>query len=180
MGGLPVQRWYVAKTKPRRESAAAVVLSQRDIEAYLPLVSTRWGARARSATYEPLFPGYLFVRLDLGADGWLAARSAPNIGYFLGCDGTPSPIPDDLVEAIRLRADQRTQEPRVIRFRHGDPVVIKHGPFTGIEAVFDGCLSGRGRVRVLLEIVQRYIPVALDVDTLEPVRVSTPPLSVAG
>jgi len=174
-----MQSWYVARTKPRREVAAAATLAQRDVEVYLPSVSPRRRASTRATPREPLFPGYVFARLDLSTESWLVARSAHGIAYFLGCDGFPSALPDELIETIRLRSGVDAQ-PRVIPFRQGESVVIRHGPFAGIEAVFDGCLSGRGRVRVLLEIVQRTVPVALDVDQLEKLGASPPMLLVAG
>jgi transcription elongation factor/antiterminator RfaH len=159
--------WYVARTKPRREVAAAAILAQRGVDVYLPTVSSRRRASTSSRAGEALFPGYLFAQLDIGTDDWLAARSAPGVAYFLGSgEGAPTPVPNDLIDAIRLRADQQAGKARVIPFRQGESVLIKDGPFAGIQAVFDGCLSGRGRVRVLLEIVQRVVPVDLEVHQL--------------
>ena len=162
-----MQNWYVARTKPRREAAAAAILAQRDVEVYLPLMSVRRRAETRPATTEPLFPGYLFARLDVDSETWLAARSAPGIAYFLGSELAPNPLPDELIEAIRLRADQYASTQRIIPFQHGDAVIIRQGAFSGLEAVFDGFLSGRGRVRVLLETLERFVPVTLDVHLLE-------------
>lgn len=166
-----MQCWYVARTKPRREVTTTAILMQRGIDVYLPTVPAGRQGTGSPRFGEPLFPGYLFANIDLGSDEWLAARSAPGVAYFLGCgDGAPSPLPDDLIEAIRQRADQQPIKQRVIPFRQGESVLIKDGPFAGIEAVFDGCLTGRGRVRVLLEIVQRVVPVDLDVHQLEKAR----------
>jgi transcriptional antiterminator RfaH len=160
--------------------AATAILAQRGVDVYLPTVAPRRRATSSSTSGEPLFPGYLFVNLDIRSDAWLAARSAPGIAYFLGCgDGAPSPLPDELIEAIRQRADQQGDRQPVIPFRAGESVLIKDGPFAGIEAVFDGCLSGRGRVRVLLEIVQRVVPVALDVHQLEKVVAGTARLAAS-
>ena len=175
-----MQNWYVARTKPRREVATATILAQRGIEVYLPVTAMRRRAPTRSAPGEPLFPGYLFAHIDINDESWLAARSAPGIAYFLGSELAPSPLPDDLIAAIRMRADLQSAQEPVIPFQQGDAVVIRSGPFAGIEAVFDGCLSGRGRVRVLLEMLERYVPVALDVYQLEKPSSGRGFLSAAG
>jgi transcriptional antiterminator RfaH len=156
------------------------MLDQRGVEIYLPTLPSQRRATGRSAVNEPLFPGYLFVRLDLDTDDWLGVRSAPGIGYFLGCGDAPSELPDDLIEAIRLRVDRNGAVRRQLPFRRGDLVVIRQGPFEGLEAVFDGCLTARGRVRVLLEIVERLIPVTLDVRQIAKAEAKTPLLSATG
>jgi transcription antitermination factor NusG len=48
--------------------------------------------------------------------------------------------------------------------KHGDGVVIEHGPFEGYEAIFDQRLPGTERVRVLLQFLsnQRQLPVEID------------------
>ncbi len=54
------------------------------------------------------------------------------------------------------------------RFQPGDDVIVKEGMFEGYRAVFDAKLSGRDRVRVLLQMLNdRYLPVELDVGQLE-------------
>jgi transcription elongation factor/antiterminator RfaH len=175
-----VQSWYVARTKPRREAATAAMLEQRDVEVYLPTLASRRRASGHPTPPEPLFPGYLFVHLDVNTADWLGVRSSPGVAYFLGCGESPSAIPEDLIAAIRLRADPLGTERYRPAFRRGDLVIIRNGPFTGLEAVFDGCLSARGRVRVFLEILERHVPVTLDVRQIAKAESSAARLSVAG
>ena len=173
-----MQYWYVARTKPRSEFTTAAMLAQRGVEVFLPAVPPRRRAD-RPSRREALFPGYLFARLDLASDAWLIARSAPGVAYFLGADGAPTPLPDDLIETIQLRLERQATRRREAPFRPGELVVITDGPFTGLEAVFDGCLSARGRVRVLLEIVERQVPVAVDVHHLAKAKETTDSLPTA-
>jgi transcriptional antiterminator RfaH len=161
-----VQRWYVAKTKARREGVVAAILAQRQVDVYLPIAPPSRRADRRAMPSEALFPGYLFVRVDLESDAWLGVRSAPGIGYFLGVGDRPLALPDALIEGIRLRTDRRRDERWRPPYTAGDTVVIQDGPFAGLAAVFEGCLSARGRVRVLLQLVQRLVPVDLDASQL--------------
>jgi transcriptional antiterminator RfaH len=166
LGTIVLQQWYVATTKVGREAATAAVLTQRDIEVYLPTAPPPRRAARRPTSGEALFPGYLFARLDLESNAWLRARSAPGIAYFLGSGDSPSALPDDLIHTIRQRAERGRSTQWRPPFEAGEAVIIKAGPFAGVEAVFDACLTGRGRVRVLLELVQRLVPVDLDVEQL--------------
>jgi transcription elongation factor/antiterminator RfaH len=164
-----MRAWYVAKTKMHREVATAHVLTQRGLDVYLPMLPPSRRSRSSTTMREPLFPGYLFAHLDIESSAWLTVRSAPGIAYFLGGEDAPTQVPDDLIDEIRLRAEagNLAQQPT---FAPGEKVVIRRGPFSGLEAIFDGRQSGRGRVRVLLEIVQRQVPVVLNVaeiDSLE-------------
>ena len=161
-----MQQWYVAKTKAGREGVTAAILTQRGVDAYLPVAPPSRRASRRPTPSEALFPGYLFVRLELESDAWLSVRSAPGIAYFLGDGGRPAVLPDELIEGIRLRTDRHRDARWRPPYQAGDAVVIQHGPFAGVEAVFDSCLTGRGRVRVLLELVQRLVPVDLDASHL--------------
>jgi len=113
--------WYVARSKPRAERLAAMAIEARGLTAYLP----EWSRRRRGGQVErePLFPGYLFVRTDGRKDALLRARSAPNVARLLGSPAGPEPVPDGLVEEIRVRCERRAREP----FAKGERVRIKHG-----------------------------------------------------
>ena len=155
-----MQAWYVAKTKPRRERQTADVLTERGVQVFFPLYTPR---RSRPAEHEPLFPGYIFVRLDVTTDQWLTVRSAPGVAYFLGSDRTdlPTPVPDELVAEIGQRV-ARFSRSDASTFRPGERVIIDGGPLDSLEAIFDGTLSAAGRCRVLIQIIDRLVPVQIE------------------
>ncbi len=152
--------WYVAKTKRRRESHAAASLERRHVEVYLPLLS-KTSSRAGQRAWEVLFPGYLFASLTIPSEEWLAARSAPDIDYFLGCHGHPVALPDDFVPALRARLERTNQAGGMARLQPGARVRITAGPFRYLEAIFERQLSPRGRAEVLVQVLQRMIRVQL-------------------
>lgn len=155
--------WFVLKTKPQREAQVASVLAGREIEVYLPLVR-----RLRDRKPGPLFPGYVFTRLDVGTNDLLQVRSAPGVSYILSCDGRPSPVPEGIILAIRQGIEERGGMLRP-SFRPGDRVRIVAGPFEGLEAVFDASLSPAGRSRVLLSVLGRLTPLTLSDELLSKV-----------
>jgi transcription antitermination factor NusG len=148
--------WYVARSKPRAERLAAIAIEARGLVAFVP----EWSRRCRGGPLEkePLFPGYLFVRTDGRKDALLRARSAPNVGRLLGGAAGPEPVPNELVEEIRVRCERRAQEPLV----KGQRVRIKQGPFRELDAIFDGECSRGARARVFVQLLNRLVPVILD------------------
>jgi transcriptional antiterminator RfaH len=146
--------WVVLKTHPRHELQAASAVAARGVEAYCPRQPP---GRRSPERVQPLFPGYLFAHVVPGRDDLLRIRSAPGVAYVLPRNAPPALLPDELILALRGRA---AQPPR--QLGRGDRVTIVTGPLRWVEAVFDRRLNAAGRVRVLLELVERTLPVDLD------------------
>ena len=145
--------WYVLRAKPRREALAASSLSSSGIDVYLPTLRIR-SRSGSSVVSEPLFPGYFFGRLDAREGELTLANRTFNVLYVLGNGDEALPVSDELIASIRSGLEPAVRRSQTARFRSGDSVIITHGPFRGIEAVFDGYLSAAGRVRVLINTLQ--------------------------
>ena len=79
-----MEAWYVAKTKPRKEQLVETYLANSwEVEVFLPTIRRPLG---RKAGWEPLFPTYIFCRVDPQSVDWPAIRWAPGLSYFL-CTG---------------------------------------------------------------------------------------------
>jgi transcription antitermination factor NusG len=133
---------------------AAAFLTRADLEIYLPMVSVVREA-SRSPSLQPFFPGYLFGHLDAERAELGVARRTPGVLYLLGYGDEPWPVPEALIETIQRRLLPKTSRMIAPSFRPGDRVLITSGPFRGLEAVFDQQLSPSGRVRVLIQVLQR-------------------------
>lgn len=157
--------WYVAKTKPRLEQQTAAALIPLGVETYLPRITPgrRGYLSARTAL---LFPGYLFVRLDLGTE-WRRARFAKGISYFLGSEGVPTAVPDELVEEIRAQVERRQNGWQSL-YAKGERVKVVGGPLDGLEAIFEEGRSGAKRSLILVEIVSRLVRVEVESARLWP------------
>ncbi len=160
--------WYVARTHPHKEAQVEALLRARGVEAYLPLILGRRKDRQGQHLLEPLFPCYLFVRLAVPSQEWLAARSAPGVRYFLGTrvGKEPAAVPDALVDEVRAQAEARLRRGWRPDFQAGDKVRIVAGPFAGLEGIFDGLLSPKGRSKVFIEMLSRLVPVEIEADLL--------------
>jgi transcriptional antiterminator RfaH len=155
--------WYVIRSKPNKEDFLAGQLAAYGIEVFHPRIRVKT-VNPRARKVKPYFPSYLFVHVDLETVSTSTLHWMPGAVNLVSFDGEPAPVPDALISAIERQVDliNVSQEDSLHGLKPGDAVVIHEGPFAGYEAIFDGQLPGRERVRVLLTFLQkRHIPVEL-------------------
>jgi len=151
--------WYAVQVRPKHEFAIAHHLNNLSVENYLPVREvTAFRAMQGNSKFQPLFPGYLFVRLDLGQGPRL--YSVPGVVRMLGCRGIPIPIGDREIETIRsiLTCSSRVQTLSPIKC--GDEVTVCSGPLTGIRGTFLRAAAGNMLV-ISLPLLQRSLAVTL-------------------
>jgi transcription antitermination factor NusG len=162
--GLPAsfleQQWYAVYTCANREKRVASELAVREVEHFLPLYSSvrRWKDR-RVCLELPLFPGYVFVRMDLG--GKLRVLEIPGVVRLVGFNGSPAPVNDDEMEAMRNGLCGAFHAEPCPYLRVGRRVRVKSGPLRGMEGTLMKKKSGY-RFVLSLELIQRAIAVEID------------------
>ncbi|KPX42259.1 transcription/translation regulatory transformer protein RfaH [Pseudomonas syringae pv. tagetis] len=155
-------RWYLIQTKPRQEARAEEHLCRQHFECYRPLHANVKRTGARALAGEPLFPGYLFIRMDQVQDNWYPIRSTRGVSRIVTFGGQPVPVRDHLIEQIRQRLS--TPAPKV-RFIQGEPVMITTGNWSDVEAIFLA-EDGTERAVILLNMLQRQQKVVLPISSL--------------
>ena len=158
--------WYVLHTKTLAEERVASVLDQRDIRTYLPISSDRSNGQDDG---RPLFPGYLFARLDLESGNPANWKWVPGLRYLVSFGDVAVPVPDDVIKVIERKVrDMRSTRPDdETRFKQGDMVHIKDGPFANMLAVFDRTCTPSKRVQIMLEALDRSYRLTIEPDKLE-------------
>lgn len=163
------EHWFALYTKPHKEYLVRDRLRSHGLEVYLPEVAVAVRRRDRRAR-KPFFPHYLFARFDLHSGAMAKVRWMPGLRRIVSAGSQPVPVPDEVVAHIRRRLATRVEAELESPFRKGDVVRILHGPFEGLDAVFDRRLSPKGRVRVFLELMSRLVTAELDLGDLLPPR----------
>jgi transcription antitermination factor NusG len=157
-------RWYVLRSKPRKEDVVWQQLQTRGIENYYPRIRVH-PVNPRARKIKPYFPGYLFINVDLDDLGISVFKWMPHTLGFVSFDGEPATVPEFVVKDLKKRIQEINDAGGEIYdgLERGDKVRIHDGPFSGYEAVFDARLPGQERVRVLLQLISdlRQIPVEL-------------------
>jgi transcriptional antiterminator RfaH len=159
---LSTESWYLVHTKPRQEDVALANLQRQGYECYLPQMRIeRIRRRKAEIATEPMFPRYLFIRLDSSDQGksWSPIRSTLGVSQLVHFGARAAKVDDALVELLRQREQVM---PLDAMFHSGDSVVITDGPFTGIEAIYQTADADR-RAFILLEILSK--PVSMQIDT---------------
>ena len=162
-----MKHWYALYTKAHRERHVHDSLNDRGFTVFLPLRRVLKKGRVVQ-TSEPLFPCYLFANFDVRETGLYPVQWTQGLRTVVSFCGEPAVVDDDIVTYIedRLKVDITTWQGS--RFKPGDAVRITGGPFKDLAAVFDGSLTGSGRVRVLLSILGQQARVEVGEESLEP------------
>ena len=159
------RRWYVIQCKPREDARAMEHLRNQSYEAFQPLLpreQVRQGRR--QLVSEPLFPGYVFVRLSDVDDNWAPLRSTRGVARLVRFGGVPAVLPDTVMELILARLEAVAATPRTLH-ESGQTVQIASGPFAGVSAVFSA-YDGEARAIVMLRLLQQMQTVSLPLDQI--------------
>ena len=146
-------RWYVALTRPKSETFAAEHLARQDFEYFLPRMAvTRRRARRFVTSFDPVFPGYIFIRMDLSYDLWRKVNGTRGIRTLIMAGERPLAVSPGVVET--LRASTGDGGALVFRksLRPGAEVRLVSGPFAEALGVVER-LGSRDRVSLLLSLV---------------------------
>lgn len=148
-------RWYVIRTKLRKETVVERRIGDLGLEVFLPWLRSRRRVGSRYQwVLSPLFPGYLFCRLDILLSG-KAVRYAPGVKDFVKFGSRIAEVGEEVIKALEDRCPGGVAELKPRPYRTGETVMIKEGPFAGLEAVFEREMMGNERVTILLALLGR-------------------------
>ena len=170
------ERWFALRVKSRCEKAVAMMAQNKGFEEFLPLYQSRhrWSDRLKLVEL-PLFPGYLFCRLDLRHR--LPLLTIPGVLHFVGIGKTPVPIEDAEIAAIQtaIRSGLSTEPWPFLEI--GRHVRLDDGPLAGLEGILVGT-SKKQRLIVSVTLLRRSVAVAVEPDWATPLDVCHCPLVV--
>src|SRR5262245_32722862 len=97
-------RWYLIHCKPRQDERALENLERQNFHCYRPVRRVERSRDGRKyAAAEPLFPRYLFIRLDRLNDNWYLIRSTRGVNRIVRFNEYPVPVSDEIIDGIRAR-----------------------------------------------------------------------------
>jgi transcription antitermination factor NusG len=136
------------------------------VEHFLPLTKNRrrWKNGCTMTVEEPLFPGYLFVRMDRSERSQVL--SVPGVHSIVGIGREPVALPQFEIEALRKSVDLLNIEPHSY-LNVGERATILRGPLTGITGIITRKKNGL-RFVLSLDLIMRSVAVEVDAADLEP------------
>ncbi|RUO62632.1 transcription/translation regulatory transformer protein RfaH [Pseudidiomarina insulisalsae] len=170
MSAATPHTWYVIQTKPKQELRARANLENQAFHVALPMLTLERIRRGkRTPSTEPLFPGYIFVKIDDYTQNFHKIRSTFGVNKLVMFGETPARLSDELVAQMLTIGDdtpevkelQRQLAPQV-----GDKVEILDGPFKGLLAEIVQ-LDGASRCIVLLDFLHKQIRAEFELSNLK-------------
>jgi transcription antitermination factor NusG len=161
------EQWFALRVKSRHEKLVATVAQNKGFEQFLPLYQSRrrWSDRVKSIEL-PLFPGYLFCRLD--SRYRLPLLTIPGVLHFVGIGKIPVPIETSEINAIQTAIQSGLLVEPCSFLETGQRVRLEAGPLAGIEGIVLGT-SKQQRVVVSVTLLRRSVAVAIERDWAIPV-----------
>lgn len=147
--------WYAIRSKARQEERAESNLKAWNVETYMPRMvepgypSTRGQS---SLIIKPLFSRYLFARFK--ADEYLhKIHYTRGVESVVNFGGWPLPVDDEIIDLLKSQGDSDGYIRVGEKLKVGDCVMVVSGPLKNFIGIFEGKVSGRERVAILLTTV---------------------------
>ena len=162
-----MKKWFVVRTKAQLEGRALWHLKNQGFDAYLPRYRKQIRhARKMQTVLRPLFPGYVFVSMDMAQQRWRSINGTAGVISLVQFGNKPAVMSSEMIDVIRGREDQ---EGAVClapdNLQKGDRVCIHEGSFADFDAIIDE-VSGDKRVFLMLELLGRAVRVSAPIGCL--------------
>jgi transcription antitermination factor NusG len=149
--------WYALYVKHRHEKKVAGTLSRKQLHTFLPTIPK---THSNGNRYDlPLFPGYVFCRLDVTAT--LPVLSTPGVFGIVSGGSTPGRIPEEEIESVRQLVSSGLALTPATYFEPGQPVEFNSGPLKGIRGSIVDAANDKWLI-VSINILRRSVAVKLD------------------
>jgi transcription elongation factor/antiterminator RfaH len=155
MHHLETGRWYVVYSKPRKEETAQYHLQLKGLQVFLPRLLLPESNRKRQRVV-PLFPNYLFVRIQ-DPEEFPYAQWAPGVRRFVSFNGVPAALEEHVLDYLMDQANPEGVITARSNLKAKQKVHITGGPFDGLVGVIQAPPDARGRVKVLLNLLNRQV-----------------------
>lgn len=173
------RRWYVVQTYSGFENSVKLNLERRiesmqmEDKIYQVMIpeELRVEKKADGTTKEKIvkvFPGYVFLEMEVTDDSWFVVRNTPGVTGFLGSSGggtKPVPLPPDEINPI-LKKCGLMEIPK-LDVLIGARVKVITGPFRDQIGTVDSIDNDKLEVTVLVDMFGRKTPVELDFEDIE-------------
>ena len=158
--------WLVVNARPNQERIALEHLKRQDFDPYCPMVG-KLVRHARKAEIKarPLFPGYLFVRMDAGHQRWRAILSTIGVRQLVRFGDTLGRLDDSFIEGLRQCERDGFIVPPVQRFTVGQNVEINTPAFEGVIGKILA-IDEASRITVLIDMMRRSVKLKLTADNV--------------
>ena len=151
-----LKKWLIVQIKPNSYDLAIRNLRRQGFETFLPKMKTTIKKENKFISRDVIvFPGYIFVAVDLQDSYWTKINSTYGVSKLLVFNNKPSVIPNDLILLLKSRYQENTNLIKEEKLKKGDIIKFNNGPFVDLIARIES-LDEKNRIWVLLEVMGQF------------------------
>ena len=167
------KKWYIVHTQTGHEDRVKSSLENRlrnsPIKEQISqiLIPTEKVSEIRDGkkkiSERKVFPGYVFIEMELTEESWHLVRNVPGITGFIGPGSRPQALKDSEIENIIRQSEEKKEKPiPKVAFEIGESVRVKEGPFTNFNGAIEEVNPVKQKIKVKVSIFGRSTPVELE------------------
>ncbi len=152
--------WFAVMARTGREKSATLLLENAGYECLLPVskYTRQWSDRIKEVEV-PLFPGYLFCRMD--PHNRLPVLMTPGVIQIVGAGKTLIPVEEGEIAAIQRVVKNGLSTMPWPYLQVGHEARIEEGPLRGLTGIIVRIKSGMKLV-LSVSLLQRSVAVEID------------------
>ena len=158
--------WYALRVLSNHEKPVSHALRQRDFEEFLPLYRAR---RRRTDRYQdvdiPLFPGYVFCRLNV--NNRLPVLIIPGVMHIVGIGKAPVSVEEAEVASIQKAVNSGLLLQPWPFLKIGQTVRIEEGPLRNVQGILTE-FEGSQKLILSITLLQRSLAVSIPRNAVRP------------
>jgi transcription antitermination factor NusG len=154
------ENWYALRVKARSERLIAMMVRHKGYEGFVPVYRSarRWSDRTKVVEM-PLFPGYVFCRLNPILR--LPLLTIPGVLHFVGVRNTPTPIDEGEIATIQIAIESGLAAEPWPYVEDGQRVTVQGGPLKQVEGRL-ATSQNPCRLVVAISLLRRSVAVEID------------------
>ena len=142
-------------------------LHRQEFETFMPMQKiTRRKASSFVSDLKALFPGYMFVRVNVGLAPWRTINSTIGVSKLVSFEGKPKQLPLQLISGLMLRCNESGTLLPPKSLNEGDSVEMLTGPFANFIATVD-TIDPEQRIWVLMDFMEQKTRMQVSADQLQ-------------
>jgi transcription termination/antitermination protein NusG len=150
------EEWFALQVRTRTEHRVADLLRVKGYEGFLP---TRSIKKRGALLQVPLFPGYVFCRVNPHVYGLIV--TTPGVIRIVEFAGRPAAIDPEEIRSIQLIVNSGVPTCVMKGLQPGDKVCIEDGPLRGAVGILT-CIRPKHRLLVSITMMMRTVVAELD------------------
>jgi len=158
--GVTMESWYLLFCKSKQELRAQTNLQNQGFEVFFPEHKIERIVKGRrTIRTSPLFPSYLFIKLDSQNCNFSAVKNTRGVSGFVAYSHKFQIVPEQLIAQLKSMSDM--SEVTSSLPKAGDVVYLNTESFKNVQAIYQES-DGDMRSILLVNLLNKQVTVSVD------------------